>query len=122
MTPVRIWRLAVRRTGIFTNEFINSKKLKMMKALMYNRIVLWGIVAASLFWLGYDIWTAVSIFQETDGELFFIFAMPSVTGISMVAASFLRMRGDEHSKWCIALDGLALLCIIYIIWVMLRSW
>ena len=55
MTPVRIWRLAVRRTGIFTNEFINSKKLKMMKALMYNKIVLWGIVAASLFWLGYDI-------------------------------------------------------------------
>lgn len=121
MTPVRIWRLAVRRTGIFTNEFINSKKLKMMKALMYNKIVLWGIVAASLFWFGYDIW---SVFFEDvkDVEAFFIFAMPSVTGISMVAASFLRMRGDEHSKWCIALDGLALLCIIYIIWVMLRSW
>ena len=28
MTPVRIWRLAVRRTGIFTNDFINSKKNK----------------------------------------------------------------------------------------------
>ena len=96
MTPVRIWRLAVRRTGIFTNEFINSKKIRIMKALMYNKIVLWGIVAASLFWLGYDIWSAVSIFQETDGELFFIFAMPSVTGISMVAASFLSMMGDEH--------------------------
>ena len=94
----------------------------MMKALMYNKIVLWGIVAASLFWLGYDIWSAVSIFQETDGELFFIFAMPSVPGISMVAASFLRMRGAEHSKWCLALHGLALFCIIYIIWVMLRSW
>ena len=80
MTPVRIWRLAVRRTGIFTNEFINSKKLKMMKALMYNKIVLWGIVAASLFWLGYDIWSAVSIFQETDGELFFL----------IVAATILR--------------------------------
>ena len=37
MTPVRIWRLAVRRTGIFTNEFINSKKLKMMKALMITK-------------------------------------------------------------------------------------
>ena len=87
---------------------------------MYNKIVLWGIVAASLFWLGYDIWSSVNEIEETDIEMFFIFAIPSITGISMVAASFLRMRGEEHSKWCIALDGLALFCIIYIIWVMFR--
>ena len=87
-----------------------------MKAVFYNKLILWTIIVLSIGWIVY---AACDLFGSVFEIFSYVLIIPFLPCVLMPAAALLRMSKQDWTTLAVVCDVLSLSCIIGEIWIVM---